>query len=140
MEFVRVLFPTSRRVRIDGTSRGTTNATLPVEAGTHRFTLAGNTDYSPPFDDRTVIGTTADFPLVVQFMPLAAEAAERETATLDAIAPEPAPRRAAKRRPAAKKKPAKKKPAKKKPAKKKPVKKSAKKAGAKSKGAKRARR
>ena len=121
MEFVRVLFPTSRRVRIDGSLRGSTNTTLQVNAGTHRFTLSGQPDYSPPFIDQAVTGTTVVFPLTIQFVPLAAAVpvgAEAETAVLESMAPPAAPpRRAAKRRPSAKKKQAKKK-AKKKTAKK----------------------
>jgi hypothetical protein len=133
MEFVRVLFPSSRKVRIDGKLNGTTNKNLQVNAGTHRFALDGPADFSPPSIDQAVTGTTNSFPLTIQFVPLAIAMAapETETAGLDAIAPE-APvsrKRAAKRRrPAAKKKKAPaKKPARKAPAKKKPAKKTARK-------------
>lgn len=129
MEFVRVLFPTSRRVRIDGSLRGSTNKVLQVGAGTHRFMLDGLANYSPPFRDAAVTGTTLVFPLMLQFVPLAfATAAGGETAALDTIAPETAPAPQRRRKPAAKKpgkKPAKKRPAKKKPAKKKTAKKAA---------------
>lgn len=132
MEFVQVLFPTSRRVRIDGSLRGFTNRTLQVSAGSHRFTLDGDDDYAPPFREEAVSGTTMVFPLMVQFAPLEAFA---EAATLDAAAPEAAPPR----RTAAKKK--RKKPAakKRKPAKraKKRAKKPSKKPAGKPKSAKR---
>jgi hypothetical protein len=70
MEFVIVTFPTDRAVRMDGLPFGRTGRRKRVEAGHHRFDLGPTADYSPPFDERNVIGTTFETPMTIPFMPL----------------------------------------------------------------------
>ena len=41
MEYVKVTFPTSCRVLIDGEENGDTNEVLRIDAGTHVFGLSG---------------------------------------------------------------------------------------------------
>ncbi len=67
MEFVTVMFPTSRGVNIDGAPRGRTGQLLRLQAGTHRFDLGVPADYAPPNQTLAVVGTTAAAPLEVAF-------------------------------------------------------------------------
>ncbi|HEU4889441.1 MAG TPA: hypothetical protein VFV49_16270, partial [Thermoanaerobaculia bacterium] len=74
MEFFRVLFPSRRGVRLNGTPFGTTNRTLPVEAGTHRISLDGD-GFTPPSIVETISGTSKNSPRILSFSPAAAVAA-----------------------------------------------------------------
>jgi hypothetical protein len=76
MEFVRVLYPTSRPVEVDNTFVGHTNEVLGVETGTHRFDLGQPVDYEPAFKTVSVSGTVPANPMAILF---------------DAIVPEGAP-------------------------------------------------
>jgi hypothetical protein len=67
MEFVRVLYPTSRAVEVDNTVCGQTNEVLFVETGTHRFDLGQPVDYEPAFKTVTVSGTVPNDPLSILF-------------------------------------------------------------------------
>ena len=67
MEFVKVSFPTSRFVYIDGEQSGRTNAVLRIEAGTHIFDLGQLVNYEPESQECAVEGTTVLAPLVVAF-------------------------------------------------------------------------
>ena len=71
MEFVKIRFPTSRLVNIDGEPGGRTNAVLRVEAGTHTFDLGSLANYAPDSQQILVEGTTVLEPLVVAFEKLA---------------------------------------------------------------------
>ena len=74
MEFFRVLFPAQRGVRLNGAPFGTTNRTLPVQAGTHRISLDGN-GFTPPSVVVTISGTSQNAPQIVRFSPAVAAAA-----------------------------------------------------------------
>ena len=112
VDFVKVMFPVKRGVLIDGASNGTTNKTLQINGGHHRFALSGMADYTPPFVDRAVTGTTQFFPMIVQFFPLAFTTAVDASAgapigvaesSVAAAAPEsPAPRSRARKKTAKK--------------------------------------
>ncbi len=71
MEFVRVTYPTTRPVKIDGEMGGSTNDVLLVEAGTHIFDLGTPVDYIPPFRRILVTGTTVLTPLSIAFASIA---------------------------------------------------------------------
>jgi hypothetical protein len=119
VDFVTVMFPTNRDVLIDGARNGITNQMLQINGGHHRFALSGSQDYTPPFVDHVVAGTTQFFPLIVQFFPLAGMVAGGGEAMVLESLPRPRKsRKAAKKKSATKKKPARKKASAKKPAKK----------------------
>jgi len=67
MEYVRVTFPTSRLVYIDGEEGGNTNEVLRVEAGTHLFQLGNLANYRPASRKAVVQDTTALEPLEIAF-------------------------------------------------------------------------
>ena len=67
MEYVKVAFPTSRFVYIDGEQGGRTNAVLRIEAGSHVFDLGNLANYAPESQVLVVQGTTALSPLLVAF-------------------------------------------------------------------------
>jgi len=73
-QFVRVLFSRSRKVEIDNTISGSTNEVLMVEEGTHRFDLGQPLNYTPPFIDKIVTGTTPAKPMEITFTAIAAPA------------------------------------------------------------------
>lgn len=92
MEFIIVTFPTRRAVRMDGLPFGRTGTKKRLEAGHHRFDLGPDEDYTPPFDERNVIGTTFETPLVIPFRPL-------PTAVIaEAVIPPAKPRAAGRKR------------------------------------------
>jgi hypothetical protein len=65
MEFVIVVYPTHRKVRIDGQDAGFTNVTLRVETGHHVFDLGLPPDYEPGSVRKLVKTTTVLDPLIV---------------------------------------------------------------------------
>jgi hypothetical protein len=67
MEFLKLTYPTSRSVFIDGELCGRTNEVLNVEAGTHLFDLGRLTNYTPDNQKMSVAGTTALNPMVIVF-------------------------------------------------------------------------
>jgi hypothetical protein len=67
MEFVKVTFPTSRLVYIDGEENGNTNEVLRVAAGTHLFELGNLANYRPASRKVTVQDTTVLEPLEIAF-------------------------------------------------------------------------
>ncbi len=67
MEFVKVTFPTSRYVYVDGVQGGRTNTVLRIEAGTHAFDLGNLANYAPESQELVVEGTTVFEPLTVAF-------------------------------------------------------------------------
>ena len=66
-EFVKVTFPTQRKVRVDGQAAGFTNKVFQVETGHHTFDLGPKQNYSPEQQTVNVIGTTAPEPFVITF-------------------------------------------------------------------------
>ena len=72
MEFVRVLFPRSRKVEVDNTIVGLTNQVLLIEEGFHRFDLGQPVNYDPKFLDVNVTGTTPASPMQITFTALSA--------------------------------------------------------------------
>lgn len=66
-EYVRVGFPTKRKVRVDGQSAGFTNKVLQVETGRHTFDLGKKKNYNPDKIERDVQGTRPSHPLELSF-------------------------------------------------------------------------
>jgi hypothetical protein len=66
-EFVKVTFPTRRKVRVDGEAAGFTNKVFQVETGHHTFDLGLKQNYSPEEQDVNVIGTIPTEPMIVSF-------------------------------------------------------------------------
>ena len=66
-EYVKVTFPTRRRVWVDGQQAGFTNKTFQVETGSHRFDLGPTANYKPAQQQRNVEGTLAEEPMIVAF-------------------------------------------------------------------------
>ena len=67
MEYVKVIFPTSRMVYIDGEQNGYTNEVLRIDPGTHVFELGNLANFEPSFRRATVEGTTVLEPLEIAF-------------------------------------------------------------------------
>ena len=67
MEYVKVTFPTSRLVYIDGEENGNTNEVLRVDAGTHLFELGNLANYRPAARKVMVKDTSALEPLEIKF-------------------------------------------------------------------------
>jgi hypothetical protein len=67
MEYVKVTFPTRRRVYIDDEANGFTNQVLRVDAGTHRFDLGDGDNYRPRSRKVTVKDTSPQKPKRVAF-------------------------------------------------------------------------
>ena len=84
-EFVRVPFPNTRTVHIDGAPQGKTNTVLGVERGTHSFNLGGPADYTPREQTQRIVGTTLEHPAEIEFSqttaPEAASTSTRRRAT-----------------------------------------------------------
>ena len=72
MEYLVVRFDRSRRVVIDGSPFGLTNAIIQVEAGTHTVTLAPPADFAPATLTVVIVETSALAPLTVAFSPVPA--------------------------------------------------------------------
>lgn len=72
MEYVLVMFPTSRPVEIDGQPYGQTGDVLELRPGHHTFDLGNPPDYTPVFQNVLVAGTTPVQPLEVLFQPATA--------------------------------------------------------------------
>lgn len=67
MEWVRVEFPHERDVVMDGSVIGSSNRTLLVSEGTHRFHLGEPRNYAPKHRKVQVTGTSPLMPKVVAF-------------------------------------------------------------------------
>lgn len=72
MEWVKVVYPRTRDVFVDGRRSGQTNVVLIVARGTHRFGLGTPADYKPAKRDVKVAGTSALAPLEIEFTPTGA--------------------------------------------------------------------
>ena len=66
-EYIKVVFPTRRKVRVDGQAAGFTNKVFQVENGHHTIDLGQKQNYSPKKRDVNVIGTIADEPMIITF-------------------------------------------------------------------------
>lgn len=66
-EYVKVTFPTRRRVRVDGSPSGYTNKVFQVETGHHTFDLGPKKNYSPEEQTRNVTGTIPPQPMIIPF-------------------------------------------------------------------------
>ena len=75
-QYVKVTFPTRRKVRVDGKSAGFTNRPFQVATGVHTFHLGPKKNYKPSSRRPTVIGTTAPNPMVISFERIEEELSE----------------------------------------------------------------
>ncbi len=66
-EYVKVTFPTRRKVRVDGQAAGFTNKVFQVETGSHTFDLGSKQNYSPEEQTKNVVGTAASEPMIIEF-------------------------------------------------------------------------
>jgi hypothetical protein len=64
-QWVKVTYPETREVFIDNQSAGFTDTKLIVGEGHHIFRLGGPVDYHPPSVEKNVVGTTEEFPMVI---------------------------------------------------------------------------
>jgi hypothetical protein len=92
MEFVKVLFPASRRVNVDQAPQGLTGEVIRVQAGIHRFDLGTPRNYTPSGQRLPVSGTTLSTPLEIVFTPVALGAAAAGADLTSRAAPPPAAR------------------------------------------------
>ena len=70
MAWVRVNFPTQRRVLVDDEDRGETNTVMTVgESRIVTFSLAGDQDFEPESVTKRVLDTPRDAPLEIDFQP-----------------------------------------------------------------------
>lgn len=67
MEYIRVTYPESRTVYIDGEENGDTGAMLRVEEGRHTINLGDPRDYTPKWRRPVVTGTNSRDPMVIEF-------------------------------------------------------------------------
>jgi len=67
MEYLLVHFPEPRRVLINGTDQGRTNAMLELERGTYIVTLAPPQDYKPKKRKVALKRTSPVSPLEIRF-------------------------------------------------------------------------
>ncbi len=70
MEYIKVTYPESRTVYIDGEENGDTGAILRVEEGTHTINLGDPRDYKPKWRRPVVTDTTSRDPMIVEFEPI----------------------------------------------------------------------
>jgi hypothetical protein len=74
MEYVVVLYPEDRKVRVDDKVAGNTNDKLMVETGHHVFDLGSPRDYKPLWVEKIVRNTTSVTPLRIDdFKPTGAD-------------------------------------------------------------------
>jgi hypothetical protein len=67
VEYVKVTFPTRRRVYIDEEENGYTNQVLRDDAGTHLFDLGATDNYRPRSRKITVRDTSPEKPKRIAF-------------------------------------------------------------------------
>ena len=70
-QFVIVTYAEPRKVFAGGVKLGMTNALLPINQGTHTFTLADPQDYEPASQKRKVVNTTVVTPMLIRFTKIA---------------------------------------------------------------------
>jgi hypothetical protein len=69
-QYIRVNYPSTRTVYIDGTATGSTGVVLMLEAGTHTIDLGDPVDYSPTYMQVVLQGTTPADPTEFTFSTL----------------------------------------------------------------------
>jgi PEGA domain len=69
LEYLVVLYPKTRPVKVDGQQLGSTNRILMLETGSHQVTLDGPPDFQPPELAVSVRNTSALTPMTVEFQP-----------------------------------------------------------------------
>ena len=67
MEWVKVAFPSTRDVFVDGRRSGATNRLIAVPAGSHEFHLGTPVDYAPDRHKVAVKNTSIGNPLQIDF-------------------------------------------------------------------------
>lgn len=67
VEYVKVVYKSTRDVFIDGMKSGKTNAVLNVERGMHTFDMGSPVDYSPSKQQLNVLSTSQFAPLEIVF-------------------------------------------------------------------------
>lgn len=67
MEYVQVMYASTRPVYIDGASVGDANDVLQIDPGTHKFDLGTPVDYYPASQTVLIAGTTVFQPKRVVF-------------------------------------------------------------------------
>ncbi|MHB8069891.1 MAG: hypothetical protein ACYDIC_18525 [Desulfobaccales bacterium] len=67
MEYMKVLFPKSRRVLLNGEPRGYTNELLELQGGKYKVSLEPPPDFTPPEQEIDLRNTSAMEPLEVKF-------------------------------------------------------------------------
>ena len=67
MEFLVVLFPRKRQVKIDGEVNGSTNELIEIEGGEHSVTLGPPRTFKPASRNVDVRNTSALMPMTVSF-------------------------------------------------------------------------
>jgi len=68
-QYIKVLFPTRRKVWVDGNPAGFTNKVFQIDAGHHTITLwSSKKNFSPDAHEVNVIGTIPTKPLIVEFV------------------------------------------------------------------------
>jgi hypothetical protein len=72
IQFVKVIYPTTRTVNVDHLELGDTGELLKMDAGHRIFDLGAPLDYMPGSQTVRVGGTTRDKPLLVVFTPIVA--------------------------------------------------------------------
>jgi len=75
-QYVKVVFPTRRKVWVDDRLTGFTNKPIQLETGHHVFHLGEPVDYSPERQEVLVSGTLPNEPMIIEFEPAAAAPAE----------------------------------------------------------------
>lgn len=66
-ETILVKYDRYRRVVIDGSPNGFTNENISVSRGPHRVTLGVPVNYEPTFRRPTVVNTTPESPMELEF-------------------------------------------------------------------------
>jgi hypothetical protein len=74
VEFLLVVFPTKRGVRVDGAVQGWTNVVLQLEAGEYDVTLEPPKNFSPVSQHISLENTAPVDPYRIKFNPLPASA------------------------------------------------------------------
>jgi len=67
MEYLVVLFPRNRRVKINGEFMGATNTKLEIEGGHYTVTLGPPNNFTPEKYDIDLRNTASLMPMVVEF-------------------------------------------------------------------------
>ena len=75
-QYVKVVFPTRRKVWVDDRLTGFTNKPFQLETGHHVFHLGEPVDYRPERREVLVTGTLPDEPMIIEFESATPDSAE----------------------------------------------------------------